>query len=100
MTENIKTSDLYIEVELLGNVLHAGEAKVYQARIDSETDRKRQQDMRNRQASGYELGNQMGIVWAMHELYRAKTEADILKVKEQLENYKASQDANLAELVR
>lgn len=100
MTENIKTSDLYIEVELLGNTLHIGEAKVYDARIEAETDPRRQKEMRSRRASGYELGNQMGIVWAMHELYRAQTEADILKVKQQLENYKASQERELAELVK
>lgn len=96
---DIKTSDLYIQVELLGNTLHIREEEVYEARIQAESDLKRQKEMRSYRAMGNELGNQMGIVWAMHDLYKAQTEADILKVKQKLEAYEMAQNDRLAQLV-
>ena len=98
MSNDIKTSDLYIEVELYGNTLHAAEETIYEACIQAEPDPKRQQQMRSYRAMGNELGHQMGIVWAMHELYRAQTEADILEVKTKLENYETLQNERMARL--
>ena len=94
----IKNSDIYIEVELLGNTLHIREEEIYEARIAAESDPKRQKAMRSFRAMGNELGNQMGIVWAMHDLYKAETLEDILSVQKQLQAYEKLQNERMAEL--
>lgn len=96
--QNVKETDLYLQVELQGNALHIGEERVYDLRVEAETDKTRQKEMKSRKAMGAELGNQMGIVWAMHELYRAESVEDILAVKVKLDRYQELQEENLAKL--
>ena len=78
--------DLYEETELLGNLLYYREEEIYKEKIEQEPDPKRQKEMRTRAASGFELGLQMGIVWQMHDLYKAKTIQDIEAVKTYFQN--------------
>ena len=95
-----KTFDeLYLELELFGNTLYYKEEDIYKMRIEAETDPKRQREMSSYLIRAGEVGNMTGIVWTMHDLYRAKKNQDMEALDEVRQSFNNYADLQLKKLV-
>jgi len=97
-TETFK--DRYERLEWLLNLLHHKIGKVYDMQVLAEQDPQRRKDMESYKALGNEVGNQMGIVWTLHELYRAKTDEELDNIQKVYEAYQNKTDQDEDRVMR
>lgn len=97
-TETFK--DRYERLEWLLNLLYQKIEKVYDMEVLAEENLERQKDMKSYKALGNEVGNQTGIVWTLHDLYKAKTDKDLDEVERFYTAYQSQTDRAEGEVMR